>query len=78
MAPVMVEPRVKELITRFFQISDSTDPNSGHLFAEELFAEDGFFKTHETCVFKGREGLSTSMTQQSTLVDVSAVVSDDH
>lgn len=61
-APVVVERRVKEIIARFFQISDSTDPDSGRLFAEELFAEDGFFKTHETCVFKGREGVSKTTT----------------
>jgi hypothetical protein len=55
-APIAVDSHIKELITRFFEISDSTDPGSGQLFAEELFAEDGIFKTHETCIFKGRDG----------------------
>jgi hypothetical protein len=55
-APILVDRHIKELITRFFEISDSTDSGSGQLFAEELFAEDGIFKTHETCIFKGRDG----------------------
>jgi hypothetical protein len=57
-APVVVTDQVKHIITRFFDISDSTDPTSGRLFAEELFIQDGFFKTHKTCVFKGHDGSS--------------------
>lgn len=56
MAPVVVGEDVRALITRFFEISNSTDPDSGKWFAEELFTIDGLFKTHETCVFQGREG----------------------
>jgi hypothetical protein len=55
-APIVVEPHIKDLITRFFEISDSTDLDSGRQFADELFTKDGFFKTHETCVFNGRDG----------------------
>jgi hypothetical protein len=54
---ISIAQDVRDLIIRFFDISDSTDPSSGQQFAYELFAEDGFFKTHETCIFKGREGM---------------------
>lgn len=60
-APIVVDDRVKRLITRFFTISDSTDTSSGRLFADELFAKDGVFKTHETCVFRGRDGTYASI-----------------
>jgi hypothetical protein len=60
-APVTVPPRTKQLITRFFDTSDATDPASGEIFAEEFFTRDGFFKTHETCVFKGRDGTCYEM-----------------
>jgi hypothetical protein len=59
-APIVVDTQTKELITRFFDISNSTEPNSGQIFADELFVEDGSFRTHETCVFKGRAGQSIS------------------
>ncbi|KAL1597122.1 hypothetical protein SLS60_008704 [Paraconiothyrium brasiliense] len=39
-APILLDESVKQTIHRFFSISDSTDPTSGRLFAEELFAED--------------------------------------
>jgi hypothetical protein len=55
-APIIVTDQVKQLITRFFDISNSIDPTSGRLFAEELFVKDGFFKTHKTCVFNGHDG----------------------
>ncbi|KAL9624461.1 MAG: hypothetical protein Q9160_001424 [Pyrenula sp. 1 TL-2023] len=55
-APIVVDDRVKRLINRFFAISDSADTSSGRLFADELFTRDGVFKTHETCVFRGRDG----------------------
>jgi hypothetical protein len=56
--PVVVNDEVKKLITRFFEISDSLDPTSGELFADELFAKDGIFKTHKTLIFKGYDGTS--------------------
>lgn len=58
-SPIVVTDPVKQIITRFFNISDSLDPNSGKSFADELFVEDGFFKTHKTMIFKGREGMVT-------------------
>jgi len=56
-SPVVVSDQAKQIITRFFEISDSPDPKSGRWFADELFTKDGVFKTHETCVFKGHDGL---------------------
>jgi hypothetical protein len=55
-APVIVSERTKQTINHFFDVSDSTDPTSGRVFAEELFTEDGFFKTHKTLIFKGHDG----------------------
>jgi hypothetical protein len=59
-APVVVGPRVKQIITHFFKISDSTDPESGKLFVE-LFTKDGIFTTHKTMLFKGHDGTSNQM-----------------
>jgi hypothetical protein len=53
--PVVVDDKVKRTITRFFEISDSTDPTSGRLFAEELFSKDGIFTTHKTVYFQGHD-----------------------
>jgi hypothetical protein len=50
---------VKQLITRFFEISDSPEPTSGKLFADELFTKDGVFTTHKTLIFRGYDGMST-------------------
>jgi hypothetical protein len=58
-APVLVTDQVKQQITRFFEISDSPDPKSGKLFADELFTKDATFKTHKTCVFRGHDGMYT-------------------
>jgi hypothetical protein len=65
-SPIVVSDQVKQTITRFFDISDSVDPNSGRLFANEMFTEDGIFKTHKTMIFKGRDGtvFSTRYTYQ--------------
>jgi hypothetical protein len=56
--PILISPRVKHLITRFFEISDSPEPTSGKLFADELFTTDGVFTTHKTLIFKGYDGPS--------------------
>jgi hypothetical protein len=67
-APVVVTDQVKQIITRFFDISDSIDPTSGRLFAEEIFVKDGIFKTHKTCIFKGHDGTSRfSISPQSAI-----------
>lgn len=58
---IIVTDEVKHLITRFFEISNSIDPDSGRFFAEELFAKDGYFKTHKTCIFNGHDGTSLSL-----------------
>ncbi|QDS77275.1 hypothetical protein FKW77_003952 [Venturia effusa] len=58
--PIIVPEQVKQLITRFFDISDSTDPDSGSSFAEELFTKDGYFKTHRTCIFRGHDEIASS------------------
>ena len=55
-APIIVSSRVKHLITRFFEISDSPEPTSGKLFADELFSRDGVFTTHKTNLFRGYDG----------------------
>ena len=65
-APITVPDRFKQLIERFFVISQSTALDSGRLFAEELFTGDGLFKTHETCVFKGHAGMSIFRAQELT------------
>ena len=63
-SPIAVSPQFKQLIQRFFEISDSADPASGKLFAEELFTKDGVFTTHKTLVFKGHDGASCFYTPQ--------------
>jgi hypothetical protein len=58
LSPVIISQHTQDLIERFFDTSDSTDyANSGRIFAEEFFAEDAIFKTHETCVSQGRKGV---------------------
>lgn len=57
-SPIIVTDQIKNLITRFFNISDSIDPESGRAFAEELFTKNGYFKTHKTCIFNGHDGTS--------------------
>lgn len=55
---ILVSDRVKQLITRFFEISDSAEPTSGRLMADEVFAKDAIFTTHKESIFRGHDGTS--------------------
>jgi hypothetical protein len=47
---------MQKLITRFFEISDINDPESGKYFADELFTPDGVLQMNERMIYRGSEG----------------------
>ncbi|KAF2428614.1 hypothetical protein EJ08DRAFT_321674 [Tothia fuscella] len=68
-SPITVSDQVKQAITRFFQIGDSSDPGSGKLFADELFTKDGIFKTHKTLVFRGYEEIAAARESKNPITE---------
>ncbi len=53
--PAFTPTAVKELVTRFFAVVDDTNPKTGDILADEIFASDGdaYFGSK---LFHGTEG----------------------
>ncbi|KAJ3039399.1 hypothetical protein HDV00_012275 [Rhizophlyctis rosea] len=66
--PIELHPNLKHLITRFFEISDITDPESGTLFTEEIFTNDGVLKMGSWLVYSGKEEIAASRKTMSPVI----------